>query len=245
VLGTPIDIVGIESAVARIAAWAAAGESRVVCACNVHAVVAATQQREVREALAAADLATPDGAPVAWLMRRLARQPGAAAQARVSGPDLMAAYFDHAAACGEPVYLYGSTDETLARLREQLRSRWPGLAVAGWRSPPFRTPSAEEDAADVAAINASGARTLWVGLGCPKQELWMRAHRGRVHAVMLGVGAAFDFLAGTRARAPRWMRENGLEWLHRLAGEPRRLGPRYLVTNTLFLAKAARQWLGR
>jgi len=243
VLGTPIDIVTPAAAVARIAAWAAAGESRVVCACNVHSVVTATQHPELQRALAGADLATPDGAPVAWWMRRLGRQSGAADQRRVSGPDLMQAYLEHAAAHGEPLYLYGGSEETLARLRARLLERWPALAIAGWRAPPFRAPSAEEDAADVQAINASGARTLWVSLGCPKQELWMHAHRGRVHAVMVGVGAAFDFHAGTRPRAPRWMREHGLEWLHRLASEPRRLWRRYLVTNTLFVAKAARQWL--
>jgi N-acetylglucosaminyldiphosphoundecaprenol N-acetyl-beta-D-mannosaminyltransferase len=142
---------------------------------------------------------------------------------------------------GEAIFLYGSTEATLKALQRQLLSRWPALRIAGALSPPFRPPSAAEDEADVQAINASGARTVWVSLGCPKQELWMAAHRGRVQAVMVGVGAAFDFHAGTVARAPAWMRRHGLEWLHRLASEPRRLGRRYVVTNTAFIMRAALQ----
>lgn len=239
VLGTPIDVLSALTAVQRIAAWAAARESRVVCICNAHSVVTATRDAVHQQALAGADMATPDGAPVAFMLRRQ----GAAGQRRVSGPDLMADYFDHAAASGEAVFLYGSTEDTLARLQQRLRARWPRLRVAGAIAPPFRPLSAAEDEAHVRAINASGAGTVWVSLGCPKQEQWMAAHRGRVQAVMVGVGAAFDFHAGTVVRAPAWMRDNGLEWLHRLLSEPRRLGRRYLVTNTLFLWGALGQWL--
>ncbi len=237
VLGTHIDAISMEGAVARIAAWASACESRVVCVCNVHSVVTAAQDPDFMRAIECADLATPDGAPVAWMLRRQ----GMATQARVSGPDLMLDYCAHAAAQGEAIFLYGSTEATLKALQQRLQSRWPALRIAGSLSPPFRPPSAAEDEADVQAINASGARTVWVSLGCPKQELWMAAHRGRVQAVMVGVGAAFDFHAGTVARAPAWMRRHGLEWLHRLASEPRRLGRRYVVTNTAFIMRAALQ----
>lgn len=241
VLGVPIDVVQPAAAVERIARWAAARDSRVVSVCNVHSVVTAARDAGFMQVLAQADLATPDGAPVAWMLRRL----GASGQARVSGPELMLDYCAHAAAGGEPLFLLGSTPDTLCRLQQQLLARWPALRIAGALSPPFRQPSAEEDAATVAAINASGAATVWVSLGCPKQERWMAAHRGRVQAVMVGVGAAFDFHAGTLPRAPAWMRQHGLEWLHRLASEPRRLAGRYLVTNTLFLAGALRQLLQR
>jgi N-acetylglucosaminyldiphosphoundecaprenol N-acetyl-beta-D-mannosaminyltransferase len=186
-----------------------------------------------------ADLAAPDGAPVAWMLRRL----GAPGQPRVSGPELMLDYMAHAAASGERVFLLGSTPQTLALLQERLRARWPALHIAGAVSPPFRALTADEDSVLVEQIAASGAGTVWVSLGCPKQERWMAVHRGRVPAVMLGVGAAFDFHAGTLARAPLWMRRVGLEWLHRLASEPGRLWRRYLVTNTLFLWGAARQLL--
>ena len=237
VLGALIDVVSLGVALQRIAAWAGARQSRSVCICNAHSVVTSTTDPAFLAALAAADLATPDGAPVAWMLRRL----GAAGQRRVSGPDLMLAYCDYAARSGESIYLYGSTPQTLANLQTALHSRWPALTIAGAESPPFRPQTAEEDEATVRRINATGAGTLWVSLGCPKQELWMAAHRGRVQAVMVGVGAAFDFHAGTIKRAPAWMRDNGLEWLHRLLSEPRRLGRRYLVTNSLFMLRAAMQ----
>ena len=224
-------------AVQRMATWAQHRESRVVCICNVHSVVTAAQDPAFMRAIESADLATPDGAPVAWMLRRQ----GVATQTRVSGPDLMLDYCAHAAARGEAIFLYGSTEATLKALQQQLQTRWPALRIAGALSPPFRPPSEAEDEADVQAINASGARTVWVSLGCPKQELWMAAHRGRIQAVMVGVGAAFDFHAGTVPRAPAWMRRNGLEWLHRLASEPRRLGRRYLVSNTVFMWRAALQ----
>lgn len=239
VLGSPIDVIDAPRAVQRISAWACARESRYVCICNAHSVVTAAQDAGFRQAIVHADMATPDGAPVAWMLKRQ----GALGQQRVSGPDLMLDYCAHAAETGEPIYLYGSTETTLAALQRMLRARWPALRIAGAESPPFRALTPEEDAAVVQRINASGACTVWVSLGCPKQELWMAAHRGRVHAVMLGVGAAFDFHAGVVPRAPAWMRNNGLEWLHRLASEPGRLWKRYLLTNTSFMLGAARQLL--
>ena len=239
VLGIPIDVVGAAEARDRIAGWSAARASRVVCICNAHSVVTASRNPAFRLAVTSAELATPDGAPVAWMLRRL----GAQRQRRVSGPDLMSDYLAEAAARGEAVFLYGSTPVTLQTLQQCLPVRYPGLRIAGAISPPFRTLTADEDEADVFAINASGAGTVWVSLGCPKQELWMQAHRDRVQAVMLGVGAAFDFHAGTVTRAPVWMRRAGLEWLHRLLSEPRRLWRRYLLTNTLFVVGALRQLL--
>ena len=184
-------------------------------------------------------MATPDGAPIAWMLRRL----GFPDQPRISGTELMRAYLAQASQRGESIFLLGGTEEALAALQRNLRAEFPALLIAGAISPPFRPLTAEEDEAIVAQINASGARTVWVGLGCPKQEKWMLAHRGRVQAVMLGVGAAFDFISGTKARAPAWVQGLGLEWLHRLASEPGRLWKRYLVTNTLFVLGAARQLL--
>jgi N-acetylglucosaminyldiphosphoundecaprenol N-acetyl-beta-D-mannosaminyltransferase len=169
------------------------------------------------------------------------RRQGALGQQRVSGPDLMADYMSHAVTTGESVFLLGSAEATLARLQTQLLARWPALRIAGAISPPFRSLSAQEAEAIVHQVNGSGAGTVWVSLGCPKQELWMAAHRGRIRAVMLGVGAAFDFHAGTVARAPAWMRNHGLEWLHRLYSEPGRLWRRYLTTNLAFIVLALRQ----
>ena len=239
VLGAPIDVVTATVAVERIADWASRHESRVVCICNAHSVVTATRDTEVMRAIAGADMATPDGAPVAWMMRNL----GATLQQRVSGPDLMLDYCARAAISGESIFLYGGSTETLKNLQRRLRERWPKLSIAGALSPPFRSLTQAEDADAILVINASGAGTVWVSLGCPKQELWMAEHRGVVNAVMVGVGAAFDFHAGTIARAPRWMREHALEWLYRLLREPGRLGGRYLTTNTMFLIGAFRQLL--
>lgn len=241
VIGAPIDVLSRELAVQQIARWALAAESRYVCICNAHSVVTAAQDDHFRAAVVGADMATPDGAPVAWMMRRL----GDRQQQRVSGPDLMIDYLRYAAEKREPVYLLGSTAETVSALRGRLQGMFPTLRIAGWECPPFRPPTPDEDAATVERINASGARTVWVSLGCPKQELWMAAHKGRVRAVMLGVGAAFDFHAGTVTRAPPWMQRAGLEWFHRLCSEPRRLWRRYLTTNTAFVIAAARQLLSR
>lgn len=239
VLGSPIDAVGWDEARSRILAWAGARESRYVCLCNVHSVVLAGGDARHAGALREADMATADGAPVAWAMRRL----GAPAQRRVCGPDLMLALCGDAAAAGLPIYLYGGTDDTLERLAINLLRRFPGLIIAGTCSPPFRPLSDDEEADTAARIDASGAALVFVGLGCPKQELWMQRQRGRIRAVMLGVGAAFDFHAGTVVRAPLWMQRRGLEWLHRLASEPRRLWRRYLVTNSRFLVGIAWQLL--
>jgi len=249
VLGAQIDALSWDAALARLLGWAHARESRYVTICNVHVVVSASRDAAYREIINGSDMATPDGAPVAWMLRKL----GFANQPRVSGPDLMWALCERAASENLPVYCYGSTEATLALLGQRLRAAFPTLRLT-MESPPFRTLTAEEDMAAVDRINTSGAGIVFVGLGCPKQERWMAEHRGRaeldccpvrVNAVMIGVGAAFDFHAGTVQRAPGWMRDNGLEWLHRLASEPGRLWKRYLVTNTLFIVGAARQLLGK
>ncbi|RTL24181.1 MAG: glycosyltransferase [Burkholderiales bacterium] len=239
VLGQPLDALTWEEALNRIAAWAAQRESRYVCITNAHSVVTGSQDPAFGQLLRDADMVTPDGAPVAWMMRRL----GVLDQQRINGPDLMWRYCEEASARAEAIFLYGGTEATLAALKQRLAQAWPGLRVAGSISPPFRAQTSEELAADISVINSSGAKTLWVSLGCPKQEHWMAAQRGRINAVMVGVGAAFDYHAGTIRRAPVWMQRCGLEWLHRLASEPRRLWRRYLVTNSLFIWGAAKQLL--
>ena len=237
VIGVPIDALSWEEARERLLGWARARASRYVCICNVHSVVTARQDANFMQVVEQADMATPDGAPVAWSLRRA----GFAAQQRINGPDLMWKLCADAVAQGVSIGFYGSTPETLELLRARLREEFPALQVAYCVSPPFRSLSAMEDEAICQEINASGAGLLFVGLGCPKQESWMAAHRGRVQAVMLGVGAAFDYHAGTIGRAPLWMRNAGLEWLHRLCSEPRRLWRRYLFTNSAFIWHTFRQ----
>lgn len=241
VLGHPIHVLGWSDSVERVLSWAAVGESRAVCICNSHSLVNASKDAAFAQVLRSSDMNTSDGAPVAFLMRRY----GAERQVRISGPDLMLLCCESAAQAGVSVFLYGSRQETLDALVSALKGRFQSLKIAGSYSPPFRMLSEGEDAAIVDAINASGAGIVWVGLGCPKQEAWMIAHRGRIKAVMVGVGAAFDYHAGLIARAPHWMQQCGLEWLHRLLSEPRRLWRRYLVTNTLFIVFAIRELLSR
>lgn len=239
VLDARIDVRSFDGALGQLMEWGRARESRYVAICNVHMVVTASRDPAYREVVNGADMATPDGAPVAWMLRRQ----GFAGQPRISGTELVRALCERCATEGLPVFFYGSTEPTLAVLSKRLQAEFPELIIAGMESPPFRTLSADEDAAAVERMNVSYAGVVFVGLGCPKQERWMAEHRGRVNAVMIGVGAAFDFLAGTVRRAPLWMQNAGLEWLHRLAMEPRRLWKRYLVTNTLFLIGASRQLL--
>lgn len=241
VLRSPIDALDWDTAIGRIRTWARNRESRYVCICNAHSVVTAWQDASFAAVLEQADMVTPDGTPVAWMMRRL----GQPAQRRISGPDLMWRHCEAVEGTGEGVFLYGSTLDTLTALVHALRAAFPALQISGWYSPPFRPLTPEEEQADIDRINESGAGVVWVSLGCPKQELWMARQAGRVLAVMVGVGAAFDFHAGKVSRAPGWMQRHGLEWLHRLASEPRRLWRRYLVTNTLFIVLAARQLAAR
>lgn len=240
VIGSPIDVIDWNGALDRIAGWSSARQSRVVCLCNVHSVVTASKDAAFAAAIGDADLALPDGAPVAWLMRRL----GHRRQRRLSGPDLMWRSCEQAARSGDAVYLFGSTATTLALLQLRLQQSFPALRIVGACSPPFRPATPAEDDLIVEDIVSSGASIVWVGLGCPKQEQWMRAHRGRIPAVMLGVGAAFDYHAGTLRRAPAWMQRSGLEWLHRLASEPGRLWRRYLGSNSAFVVAALVQWVG-
>jgi N-acetylglucosaminyldiphosphoundecaprenol N-acetyl-beta-D-mannosaminyltransferase len=237
VLGTFVDALDWQGVMDRISGWAARRESRCVCCANVHSVVTAARDADFKDALAVADMTTADGAPIAWMLRRL----GFPHQERINGPDLMWKYCAAAATNGSSIFLYGSSAETLAVLQNRLLAAFPGLGILGTLSPPYRPLTPEEDLHIVNTINASDAGVVFVSLGCPKQELWMAGHRGRIRAVMIGVGAAFDYHGGTLRRAPVWIRNAGLEWLYRLGAEPRRLWKRYLVTNTLFVLGAIRQ----
>lgn len=239
VIGLPIDLLDRVEASARIMAWAKRCESRTVCFVNVHSAVYASLNESHRQVLLGADLVAPDGAPIAWSLRRK----GHAGQPRVDGPGMMLRLCGEAMAAGVKVGLYGATEETLGILIKQLKLAYPQLDIAYAYSPPFRPLSESEEAKVCADVAQAGVGLLFVSLGCPKQEHWMARHRGRIPAVLLGVGAAFDFHAGTAPRAPEWLREHGLEWLHRLASQPRRLWRRYLFTNSMFLGLSAQEAL--
>lgn len=241
VLGSHVDAVDWTTAVNAILDWGHGAQSKTVCLCNVHSAVTAKSDAALATALAGADLVLPDGAPVAWALRRY----GFSDQQRIAGPDLMLQVCDASVRKGLTVFLFGSMPDTLDRLKKRLRDRFPALNIVGAVSPPFREMSAHEETKAIETINSSGAAIVFVALGCPRQEKWMAQQRGRVRAVMIGVGAAFDFHAGNIQRAPRWMQRLGLEWLHRLMSEPGRLWKRYTVTNTLFIAGIALEILKR
>lgn len=231
VIGVPVTALSFKDHVNRICRWATRERAgRVVCVANVHMLVEARRHRRFHALLRRADMVTPDGMPLVWVMRASR----ARRQRRVAGMDLLPALCAAAERRSIPVYFLGSTPEVLSRIRDRLRQEHPRLVVVGMESPPFRPLSEDEDDALVQRINSSGARILFVSLGCPKQERWMTSHRTRVDAVMVGVGAAFPVYAGAERRAPRWMRYLGLEWAFRLVREPGRLWRRYLVTNFLF-----------
>lgn len=231
ILGTRVDSTSYELATRQVVDWARRAESRYVCAANVHMLMEAHDDASFREAVGRAALVTPDGMPLVWVMRRL----GVKNQQRVYGPDLTLHVARAASEQSIPIGLYGGTPQTLARLSGNLKLQYPGLHIAYAFSPPFHPMSPEEDAQATDEIIRSGARILFVGLGCPKQERWMAEHQDRIPAVMLGVGAAFDIHAGEKPQAPAWMQSAGLEWLFRLASEPRRLWRRYLYHNPRFV----------
>ncbi len=236
-----VDATSYAAATAQVTEWARSHEPRSVCAANVHMTMVAADHADFRELVNRADLVTPDGMPLVWMLKRL----GVPSASRVYGPTLMLHICEAAARDGIPVGFYGDTDEVLADLRDFLRTHSPQLKVAYAYAPPFRTLSPEEDAQVIDTIRASGARILFVGLGCPKQERWMAQHRDRLPLVQLGVGAAFAFHAGHVRQAPAWLQKRGLEWAFRLLVEPRRLWRRYLYNNPRFLFLAALQLLRR
>lgn len=231
ILGTRVDCTSYGEVCDRIQQWAMQQASCYIVAANVHVVMTAYWCTPYRQVLSQAAVVTPDGMPLVWALRLL----GNPAQTRVYGPDLMLAWCDRAAQSGLSIYLYGSTEAVLTRLKRNLQQRFPALVIAGSDSPPFRARLPEEEAAERDRIHASGASVVFVALGCPKQEEWMARQQDKLQAVMIGVGAAFSFHSGEISQAPAWMMRLGLEWLYRLAMEPRRLWRRYLVNNPAFV----------
>src|SRR5215213_6405655 len=198
----------------------------------VHTLVEASRSGEMHGCLASAEVVAPDGVPLVWYGRLKGKQ----AQ-RVCGPDTMLAVLDRARLDGSRHFFYGGAPGVAEQLAREMQRRFVGLQIAGVYCPPFRALRADETDAIVKLIDASGADYVWVGLGSPKQDLWMQHMQPRLRAsVLLGVGAAFDFHAGVKRRAPRWMQRTGLEWTHRLISEPRRLAGRYL-TQAAWLAR--------
>jgi N-acetylglucosaminyldiphosphoundecaprenol N-acetyl-beta-D-mannosaminyltransferase len=234
-----VDATSYAEATEAIVDMAESGRGGMTCIATVHMVMEGRDDPVFQRLVNAAELVTPDGMPLVWALRWLG-VPGAE---RVYGPELTPHVCAWAAAEGLCVGFYGGRPDVLDALVHNLVARFPGLRVGFAHSPPFAAPTPEEDAGVVEAIRDSGVQILFVGLGCPKQERWMAAHRDSLPCAMVGVGAAFDFLAGSKPQAPRWMRDAGLEWLFRLAAEPRRLWRRYVVQNPRFAVGLALQLL--
>ena len=241
ILGVRVDATTYDEAVGLVGTWAKIGDSRFVTAAAAYNLVHAQDDPRYRALMNGADLVTPDGMPLVWALRAL----GIPHPSRVYGPDLTWKVCEMAARENIPVGFYGATETVLDRLTEELHTRFPSLNVAYRYSPPFRALSLLEEAKVDEAIKDSGASIVFVGLGAPKQDQWIALRQGILPAVMLGVGAAFDFLAGTKPQAPIFVRRIGFEWLFRLLSEPRRLWRRYLIGNPRFVWHFARQLLGR
>lgn len=241
VLGVGVSAVNMAQALEVIDEWIAAGKGNYVCCRDVHGLVLCHNDDELRRIHAHAGLVTPDGMPLVWL----GRHAGYACVDRVYGPDLMLALAERSLVKGYRHFFYGGAPEIPERLSCNLKTRFPDLNVVGCYSPPYRPLTEAEDATVTSMINEAQPNIVWIGLSTPKQEQWMMAHVNRLHgAVLIGVGAAFDFHAGVTRQAPRWIQRSGFEWLFRLAVEPKRLWRRYLKVVPLFAYYTALQKLG-
>lgn len=232
VLGIGVSAITIADALTLIDRWIATRVNRYVCVTGVHGVMESQRDPALRDIHNRAGLVAPDGMPLVWLSWLA----GHGYVERVYGPDLMLACCDASVSRGYRHYFYGGAPGVPERLAARLRERFAGLKIAGTWSPPFGELSAAEEQAMIDRITLANPDIVWVGLSTPKQERWMARYAGRLHVpVLIGVGAAFDFHAGLKRQAPRWMQRSGLEWLFRLATEPRRLWRRYLINNPSFL----------
>lgn len=241
ILGVGVHTITLPQAVAQISGWVESRSQRYVSACTVHTLMECQRSETMRRAINGAGLAVPDGMPLVWL----GRWRGQNGVSRVYGPDLMLELCRISVERGYTHFFLGGAAHVPQLLAGKLQARFPGLRVAGTLSPPFRPLTPQEDNHLVDGLNRVAPDIIWVGLGTPKQDLWMAQHRARLNApVLVGVGAAFDFHAGRIPQAPRWMQQTGLEWLFRLWQEPGRLWHRYLVYNPLFILLVLAQTLG-
>jgi N-acetylglucosaminyldiphosphoundecaprenol N-acetyl-beta-D-mannosaminyltransferase len=241
ILGVGVSAINVTMALETIESWIAQREPHYVCVTGVHGVIESQRDENLRQIHNAAGLVTPDGMPLVWL----SRVRGFGHVSRVYGPDLLLALCERSVNAGYRHFFYGGAEGVPTQLAANLQRRFPGLRVAGTYSPPFRALTTEEDAQVMHRIREANPDVVWIGLSTPKQERWMAAHVEPLKVpVLLGVGAAFDFHAGRKRQAPRWMQRSGLEWLFRLIMEPRRLGRRYLINNPLFVTLILLQVLG-
>jgi N-acetylglucosaminyldiphosphoundecaprenol N-acetyl-beta-D-mannosaminyltransferase len=231
VLGMYVDAISLENTLSEISNWIRAGESKYICVSNVHMCMEAYDDINYRKIVNEADLVVPDGKPIVVAARMLS----GLTYEHIRGADLTRALLNKSHESGLRIGFYGGTSSALARMIEYVNANYSNIDVVSSISPPFRDLTEEEDKKYTDELNKSRVQILFIGLGCPKQEKWMAKHRGEIDSIMIGVGAVFDFLSGTKKEAPLWMQRLGLEWLFRLISEPRRLWKRYLYYNTRFV----------
>ncbi len=231
IIGISVNSLQFEDQIDIIIEWAQCNLSKVVCIANVHMLVEGCRSPQFGEILHNADLVTPDGMPLVWMLRFL----GAKRQDRVAGVDVLLSLCKQASENGVSIFFLGSQDIILSKMEKKLAREFPNLDIAGMRSLPFRSLTFEEDRALISSLNRSGAGLILLSLGCPKQEIWMSHHKEKIAAVMIGLGGAFPVYAGIQKRAPKFFREAGLEWLFRLVQEPNRLWRRYASTIPIFI----------
>lgn len=232
ILGVPISVTDMKAAVDTIGRWVRCKESRYVCACDVHSVMRAQENELHMRALRSANMVVPDGTPLVWV----GQLRGKSQMQRVSGPDLLCAVCERSVQEGWRHYFFGGEPGVAELLAKKLVQKFPGIVIAGTDCPPFRELTKTELDESIQRMQEAKPDIIWVGLGCPKQEIWMDEHHARLRGMTLvGVGAAFDFESGRVKRAPLWLRSYGMEWLHRLISEPRRLWRRYLVLAPRFI----------
>lgn len=239
VIGIPVTALCFVQQIQTILKWAEKRESRTVCVANVHMLMEAHWHPDFAGILKRADLVTPDGMPLVWMMRIL----GLHQQDRVAGLDILADVCKLAQAKNISLFFVGSGIEILSLIDTRIKNEYPNIKIAAMEPLPFSETTIEEDAALVKKINDSGAGLVLVSLGCPKQEKWMALHKGKIQAVMIGLGGAFPVYAGLQKRAPRFIQNMGMEWLYRLLQEPRRLFKRYVTTIPAFIFLAIKQLL--
>lgn len=239
VLDFPITALVFHDQIQTILKWAIARESKYVCVANVHMLMEAHWHPEFADVLHHADMVTPDGMPLVWMMRQM----GSRQQDRVAGMDLFLALCDKAQSENVSIFCVGSQNEILSRMRKRLEQEFPRLKIAAMEPLPFRPLTEAEDEVLINTINSSGAGVVFVSLGCPKQETWIAEHQDKIQAVMIGVGGVFPVYAGIKKRAPRIIRDLGMEWLYRWIQEPRRLWRRYGTTIPPFIWLATKQLL--
>lgn len=237
IINSPVTALPFAQQIEFISSWARERVSRFVCVANTHMLIEAHWNSDFDRVLGAADLVTPDGMPLVWMMKLL----GEPYQNRVAGMDIFLALCQKAIEQDVSIFFVGSQQDILEKIRLRLQVEFPSLSIAGMEPLPFRPLTREEDVALIRKINQSAAGLVFVSLGCPKQEYWMASHKGQIQAVMLGLGGIFPIYAGIQKRAPRWARESGLEWLYRLLQEPRRLWKRYGRTIPIFVWLALKQ----